>query len=298
MMDPEASVSGRVPPPGRCTLRHKDADIPPRQVTPVMEIDMPRFARTVGAALVVCTVGVFAARGAVDPETAVGVWLMDEDGGDTAADSSGRGFDGTLNGPDWAPGKFGSALQFDGVSWVSVTSEPEMQVGDQLSMMAWFFAEDIGDWRQIIAKSDEYLLRIDPPGEGNKMSAFVKPGGGWEPRASANVPNLDEWIHFAATYDADPPGDADHLKVYVNGLLAGQSTRPGDIGATNNDVEIGRWGGGSYFVGIIDEAAIFNVVLEEADIGAIAENGLQAALGGLPVNPRGRLTATWASLKR
>ena len=27
---------------------------------------------------------------AIDPETAVGVWLMDEDGGDTAADSSGR----------------------------------------------------------------------------------------------------------------------------------------------------------------------------------------------------------------
>ncbi|MEO2003179.1 MAG: LamG domain-containing protein, partial [Candidatus Poribacteria bacterium] len=210
----------------------------------------------------------------------------------------GRGFDGALNGPDWTAGKFRSALEFDGASWVSIPDTPELEAGDQLSMMAWFFAEDIGDWRQLIAKNNEYLLRIDPPGEGNSMSAFVHAGGGWEPRASAGVPNTDEWTHFAATYDTDASGDTDHLKVYVNGLLVGQSTRPGDIGAGGGVVEIGRWGGGSFFVGIIDEVAIFNVALEEEDIAAIAENGLQAALGGLSIDPTGHLATAWAVLKR
>ena len=231
----------------------------------------------------------------IDPETAVGVWLFDEGGGNETKDASGNDHDGTINGAKWKDGKFGKALEFDGGQWVTIESTPELQVGEELTMMAWFFATDIGDWRQLIAKSDEYLLRIDPPQEGNKMSAFVKPGGSWEPRASANVPDEDTWIHFAATYDSNAKNQ--QLVVYVNGKQAGVSTRPGDIAVTGNAVEIGRWGGGSYFVGIIDEAAIFNVVLSEDDLATIAEHGLAKALGGLAVAPTNKLATTWATLK-
>lgn len=232
----------------------------------------------------------------VDPETAVGVWLFDEGGGNTTKDSSGHDHDGEINGAKWKDGKFGKALEFDGGQWVSIESTPELQAGEEFTMMAWFFATDIGDWRQLIAKSDEYLLRIDPPQEGNKMSAFVKPGGSWEPRASANVPDEDTWTHFAATYDSNEK--AEQLVVYVNGERAGASTRPGDIAVTGNAVEIGRWGGGSFFVGIIDEAAIFNVVLSEDDLKTIMEHGLSDTLGGLAtVAPTDKLTTTWATLK-
>ncbi|MYB94143.1 LamG domain-containing protein [Candidatus Poribacteria bacterium] len=232
---------------------------------------------------------------AIDPETAVGVWLLDEGGGNTTKDASGNDHDGEINGAKWKDGKFGKALEFDGGQWVSIESTPALQAGEEFTMMAWFFATDIGDWRQLIAKSDEYLLRIDPPQEGNKMSAFVKPGGSWEPRASAVVPDEDTWIHFAATYDSNAKNE--HLVVYVNGERAGVSTRPGAIAVTGNAVEIGRWGGGSYFVGIIDEAAIFNVVLTEDDLTTIMDHGLAKALGGLAVAPTNKLTTTWATLK-
>lgn len=231
----------------------------------------------------------------IDPETAVGVWLFDEGGGNETKDASGNDHDGTINGAKWKDGKFGKALEFDGGQWVTIESTPKLQVGEELTMMAWFFATDIGDWRQLIAKSDEYLLRIDPPGEGNKMSAFVKPGGSWEPRASAHVPDEKKWIHFAATYDSNAKNE--QLVVYVNSKRAGVSTRPGDIAVTGNAVEIGRWGGGSYFVGIIDEAAIFNTVLSEDDLTTIAEHGLAKALGGLAVAPTNKLATTWAILK-
>ena len=124
----------------------------------------------------------------IDPETAVGVWLFDEGAGKTTKDSSGKEHDGTINGAKWKDGKIGKALEFDGAQWVSIDSTPELQLGEELTMMAWFYATDISTWRQLIAKSNEYLLRIDPPQEGNKMSAFVKPGGSWEPRASSHVP--------------------------------------------------------------------------------------------------------------
>lgn len=231
----------------------------------------------------------------IDPETAVGVWLLDEDAGKTTKDSSGLGHDGTINGAKWKDGKIGKGLEFDGAQWVTIESTPELQLGDELTMMAWFYATDISTWRQLIAKSDEYLLRIDPPQEGNRMSAFVKPGGSWEPRASAHVPDEKKWIHFAATYDINKKSE--HLVVYVNGKQTGVSTRPGKTAATANPVELGKWGGGSHFVGIIDEAAIFNVVLSEDDLATIVEHGLAKALGGLDVEPTNKLAITWAALK-
>ena len=231
----------------------------------------------------------------IDPETAVGVWLFDEGAGKTTKDTSGKGHDGTINGAKWKDGKIGKALEFDGAQWVSIDSTPELQLGDELTMMAWFFATDISTWRQLIAKSNEYLLRIDPPQEGNKMSAFVKPGGSWEPRASAHVPDEKKWIHFAATYDINEKNE--QLVVYVNGKKAGVSTRPGKTAVTVNPVEIGKWGGGSYFVGIIDEAAIFNTVLSEDNLTTIVEHGLARALGGLGVEPVDKLARIWGDLK-
>ena len=85
--------------------------------------------------------------------------------------------------------------------------------------------------------------------------------------------------------------------MYVDGKKAGVSTRPGKTAATVNPVEIGKWGGGSYFVGIIDEAAIFNTVLSEDDLTTIVEHGLAKALGGLGVEPTNKLAVTWGAIK-
>ena len=222
----------------------------------------------------------------IDPENIVGIWLFEEGKGDTTADSSGNGHDGKISGAKWVDGKFGKALEFAGAQFVTVPDAPELQIGDQLTMQAWFFAKDISDWRQIIAKSDEYLLRIDPPQEGNKMSAFVKPGGNWEPRASAVVPKKETWIHFAAVYDSKSKGS--ELKVCVDVVVSGQSSRLGKIAKTVNRVEFGRWGGGSYFVGIIDEVAIFNAALDEDDISSTMKNGLGKLLSGAALNKKGK----------
>ncbi len=231
----------------------------------------------------------------IDPDTAVGVWLFDEGGGDEVKDISGKGNDGEISGAKWKDGKFGDGLEFKGGQWVTIESTPDLQLGDEHTMMAWFFATDIASWRQLIAKNNEYLLRIDPPGEGNKMSSFVHLGG-WEPRASASVPDTDTWIHFAATYES--AAKSDQLIVYVNGERAGSSTRPGKGTGNADPVTIGKWGGGSFFFGIIDEVAIFKDVLTEDDLKTIMDNGLDKALGGVAaVDASEKLTTTWANLK-
>ena len=198
----------------------------------------------------------------IDPETAVGVWLFDEGAGNDAEDSSGMDNHGTINGADWTDGKFGDALEFDGGQSVTIESTPDLQLGDKHTMMVWFYATDISQHRMLIAKNGEYLLRIDRPGEGNKMSTFVHIGG-WEPRASAVVPATNTWIHYAASYDNS--ANNDQLIIYVNGKQEGSSTRPGNPVGNANAVEIGKWGSGSQFVGKIDEVAIFKDVLTEED---------------------------------
>jgi hypothetical protein len=230
---------------------------------------------------------------AIEPSSIVGLWLLDEGSGNTVADLSGNGHDGEIDGAVWVGGKMGQALEFDGDDSVTVPDAPDLRIGAQLTMMAWFHATDIGDWRQIVAKSDEYLLRIDPPQEGNKMSSFVKADGNWEPRASADVPDLNTWIHYAAVYDSSLAEN--QLKVYVNGVESGASTRPGTVAQTENPVEIGKWGGGSYFVGAIDEVAIFNVALPETEIQAIMNAGLESITA---VQAAGKLASTWGYLKQ
>ncbi|RKX45773.1 MAG: hypothetical protein DRP64_04205, partial [Verrucomicrobia bacterium] len=45
-----------------------------------------------------------------------GWWKLDEGSGATAVDSSGNGYNGTIVGsPSWSPGKFGQAIDFDGI---------------------------------------------------------------------------------------------------------------------------------------------------------------------------------------
>lgn len=47
--------------------------------------------------------------------------------------------------------------------------------------------------------------------------------------------------------------------------------------------------------GLFDEVAIFNVDLNEDQITAIMDNGLQAALG---VDPHGKLATSWGMIKK
>ena len=198
------------------------------------------MARAVWFVVLIC-IPVMFVHADVKPENIIGVWLFDEGRGDFAEDASGNGNDGEIIGAKFTDGKFGKALRFEDSGEVKIASNEKLQLGEELTMMAYFFAEALNDWHQLIAKDAEYLLRIDPPAEGGAMSAFVSIGGSWEPRASAGVPDVEVWTHFAAVYNSDDT----LLRVYVNGEPKGQSARPGKPGGGNTPVTIGHWGGGS-----------------------------------------------------
>lgn len=71
------------------------------------------------------------------------VYHFDEGSGTTAYDASGYHANGTLyNGPTWTTGKYGGALQFDGLDdYVHVSSFPSGQYS-QLTVEAWIYPLD------------------------------------------------------------------------------------------------------------------------------------------------------------
>ena len=82
-----------------------------------------------------------------DPKTLVGAWLFDGN----AKDASGNGKDGTLeNGPKWAAGKFGQALEFNGgkKSYVNVGN---LDLKGPVTLVFW--AKPAGLEERIIVQS-------------------------------------------------------------------------------------------------------------------------------------------------
>jgi len=234
---------------------------------------------------------------AVDVKTAIAVWLFDDGAGAVAKDSTSNKFDGNIAGAVWGDGKFGKALTFDGKSSITVESNDKLNIGTDLTLVAYFNATDLNDYRVILVKNNQYLMRIDNPAEGNKMSTFINLGG-WEPRASAIVPEVNKWIHYAAVYDSA----AKKITIYVNGEVQGEVAREGNSTPNTEAINIGSWGTGSYFIGMIDDVGIFNVALSAADVKSISDSGLKSVLkldsGTSSVSPSAKLVATWGDLKQ
>lgn len=247
-------------------------------------------------ALLIC--GMATAGFAFDKANIVGIWLFDDDGGDTAEDSSGNGLDGVLiNGPEWVDeGKFGGALQFAFASannvrvplphnntvtiamWALYTDTPTTNIG-LLHVQAGDVenadpgSKTIGMW---VENSNNLWGRIIPNGVGNvnfPKNEMLEP---------------ETWYHIAMVIDEDT-GKATQ---YVNAQEAGQVDYQGEL--TNYDfANIGRQGNETW-EGMIDEVIVISEALSEADLKSLMNEGIEDALA---VESSGKLATTWAAIK-
>jgi hypothetical protein len=91
----------------------------------------------------------------------VGAYSFDEATGRSVADDSGNGNVGRVTGATWAPGRYGSALSFDGAGdIVRVPASSSLNVGSGLTLSAWIrpTASQTG-WRTIAQRErDTFFL--------------------------------------------------------------------------------------------------------------------------------------------
>ena len=100
----------------------------------------------------------------------------------------------------------------------------------------------------------------------------------------------EEWTHITMIYDVD-----DAVKILFNGELAGESAaNPAGVVDVDGSIMVGaRHPGSEFFAGVIDEVAIYNRVLSDAEIERDME-----AVGGAAVESFGKLASTWGEMKK
>lgn len=234
------------------------------------------------------------ANGAIDESSVVAVWLFDEGSGQVAHDSSENGNDAGFQGaPKWAEGRFGNALWFNGsTDYVAAPDSESLDInGEQLSIVAWINGEGWPAANHVVRKvadgdtSAVYILRVQP----ETVRVYLNTGGADEITDGVTVLPLNEWTHVAMVYDGA------EVRIYVNGELDGSKPQSGEVRQSDNELRIGRGEPAGYFLGSIDEVAIFALALTEGDIREIMQTGLGKLV--LSVESVGKLPIVWAEVK-
>jgi hypothetical protein len=211
----------------------------------------------------------------------IGWWKFDEGTGAIAADSSGYGHHGTINGgATWAAGKLGGALQFDGtddyVNCDLINIDTALTGG--LSVCAWINKPAGGDMkfcgnRQAAeAAGGGFTCAI----YNNHLEMDFESATGRNLNRDSDGPAVpaDTWVHVAWIYD----DVANTFNEYHNGVLVDSSTENVSVGVSTVAFRIGANSPSldHYVNGLIDDLRIYNHVLSEVEIQ-------QAMLGGGPV---------------
>lgn len=222
----------------------------------------------------------------------VAAWSFDEGKGDKVKDITGNGNDGKFVGnPKWVDGKYGTALEFDGVSsYVEVPDSDFLDITENLTWTAWFKpsvtidSSNAGAVR-LMSKNNAYFLLFNYQQVGN-LGFLIKTGGAnFVVHSTTNTWNAGEWYHVAGTYDIK------ELKIYINGKLENKVEHAGTIDVTDLTLWIGADDLPNYFPGAIDDVRIYNSVLTEAEVLKIMIQAVTA------VESHGKLASTWGSIK-
>lgn len=215
-------------------------------------------------------VGLLLLAGAASAQEPVAVFAFDEGDGRRALDASVHQRHAVVRRVVWVPGKHGTAISFaDPEAAVRVPRRPWLNLGSQLTLEAWIFPTVADEQsRIIIAKNDEYLLRMDKLSEGGRLSFFVhvgSPAVTWEPRVSSPAPPpLHRWTHVVATWDGA------RLRLYLNGELQAETERTGSPNPNPYPVMIGNFEypscHGGNFGGLLDEVRIYDRALSAEQV--------------------------------
>jgi hypothetical protein len=203
------------------------------------------------------------ATGAYTPDAyTVALYHFDEASGNSVADASGKGNNGTAYGTTIVNGKFGKARSMNGISdWVQVPNNGSLQITSAITVEAWIYltVQDL-DWNSFVSKMAEgygivhgYDLRMVG---GHPIFTLVTPAGTFNNHEAGSSPiPIQTWTHLAAIYDGS------RVLIYMNGTKIYEATQTGSIAVGSEDLFIGKQNVTSnnrFTSAIIDEVRISN----------------------------------------
>ena len=213
--------------------------------------------------------------GEVSDSNLVGWWKFDGN----ANDSSGHGYNGTVNNATLTNGCFGnpnSAYYFNGSNaYIGLGNPAGLNFTGAITMAAWvrpdvILGVDIN--RNILVHGyssgypeKEVYLRTANNGQ-YEVGSYIQDSGDTG-RAEYVIPLTDQgtWVHLVGLYDGT------FWRLYRNGVEV--ASRQRTVGAIQVDWDwaIGaRAGGSRFFTGAIDDVRIYNRALSESEVRSLA----------------------------
>jgi len=195
---------------------------------------------------------------------------MDEGSGKVIIDHSGNGNNGSLlpitDGPTWVEGRYGYALDFDGVDdYVNLGHDQNFAGSyEQMTISAWINVKGKeGSWRPIISLPNSEWIYLEVTDNDRVKVAFY----GTDPIVAIEsdtlfwAGNFNEWFHIVALWNGT------NAQLFVNGILESTSSvSTGYVSSSTLDIFLGHSYPTSWFVGSIDDVKIFDRALTEQEI--------------------------------
>ena len=222
-------------------------------------------------------------------EDLVAYWPFDAAAGVGVQDVSGNGHDGEIvDDVERVPGKFERALDFGaGGGYVIVPDHDDLDLSTDVTYMGWFnLNEPIVGQRRMMSKNNSIFFLFDF-GNADSLDFLVKPANDFTETTTSF--EVGQWYHFAGTYD----GDA--LRIYIDGVMEGETGGVGDIATSELDLWIGADDHNlptTTFPGLLDDIRIYSKALSDAEIRKAMEGPLAVE------KTQDKLAVLWSSMKQ
>ncbi|RLJ02329.1 MAG: hypothetical protein DRP11_03150, partial [Candidatus Aenigmatarchaeota archaeon] len=192
-------------------------------------------------------------------------------------DWSSYGNNGTCSGtscPTQVYGKFGKALEFDGVDdYVDCGNNSSLNIINELTIETWIKQNTMTGptFRYIIGRgtnyvNESYLMQYDPSNNYWRFGIY----DGTNFYEAVTEANQNIWKHLVGVFNGTS------VKIYVNGIKKYETTFSAThiIVDPDKHVFVGGHTSGRYFNGTIDEVRIWNRALSPEEINASYHAGL------------------------
>ena len=218
-------------------------------------------------------------------------WKLDEDtaaGAAVAADSVG-GLNGDIQGATSVPGKSGNALSFDGAD--DVVTIDNFVPPQQGTIVFWINPALAKSKERILGAGGDYEVWLRGNGE---LKNELFDNGSSTMGTGPGALNANEWNHIATTYDSTTT----MVEIYLDGELRVAGTAEVPSMPAQTTLLLGHRAGaaaGEHYGGLLDDLRIYDRVLSEAEIRALANPPRVSARDPNP--PDGAIHEdTWANL--
>jgi hypothetical protein len=208
-------------------------------------------------------------------DSPVSYWRLGEQSDSTAADQRGANNGTYFNSPGLgAQGLIpsdsaNSAVSFNGISsYMKVNDAPSLRFSNAFTLEAWIrpgLLPASGSFSSVMTKAESYSIQFNGP---RLEFTVIQNGVRQRLQTAAGALSTGQTYNVIATFDGTTQ------RLYVNGAQVANRALSGSASVTSNALTLGSWDGTmEYFNGTIDEAAVYNTVMNATRVAAHWDSG-------------------------